>query len=111
MTLQLPLRDLPPPTVDVVAEEASGVLTVHVRGEVDIATHDDLSARLGALDLSPYAAVHLHLERLDFCDSTGVRQLLSFTERVSAEGRDVELRGAAPQLARLLALVGPASAA
>jgi anti-sigma B factor antagonist len=111
MTLQLPLTDLPPPTVDVAVEESSDVLTVRVRGEIDIATHEELSASLEALDLTPYAAVHLHLEGLDFCDSTGVRQLLSFADKARSEGRDVELHGAGRQLSRLLALVGPASAA
>jgi anti-sigma B factor antagonist len=111
MTLQLSLRDLPPPAVDVAAEGSADVLLVRVRGEVDIATHEELSTRLNTLDLTPYAAVHLHLDGLDFCDSTGVRQLLSFAERARSEGRSVELQGAGRQLARLLALVGPPSAA
>lgn len=111
MTLQLTLRDLPPPTVDVVAEGSSEMLVVRVRGEVDIATHEHLSGRLDALDLTSYTAVRLHLEELEFCDSTGVRQLLSFAERTRSEGREVELRGPGPQLARLLSLVGSPSAA
>jgi anti-anti-sigma factor len=111
MTLHLPLHDLPRPTVGVLAETGSDRLVVRVNGEIDIATHDELTTLMDALDVATYDVVELHLEDIEFCDSTGVRQLLAFAEKARAAGRTVELRGARPQLARMLALVAPASAA
>jgi anti-anti-sigma factor len=97
--------------VDVLVESDSATLVVRLRGEIDIATHDELSARLNTLDLTAYDVVRLHLDELDFCDSTGVHELLSFVDRIRTAGAVVELEGARPQPARMLALVGASSAA
>ena len=111
MTTILSSHDISPPTVDVVAEPGSDRLHVHVRGEIDIATHDDLSRLLEAVDLTPYDVVDVHLGELDFCDSHGVRQLVLFTDTARTHGCEVELHDASRQLARLLALVAPSAAA
>ncbi len=97
--------------VEVAVEQRPALVVVHVRGEVDIATHDRLAELLAAVDLSGATAVDLGLDELDFCDSYGVRQLLSFCQDARTAGCTVTLTDARPQLARLIALIGAVPAA
>ncbi len=97
--------------VEVAVELRPPHLLVHVRGEVDIATHEGLADHLAAVDLSGAAAVDLCLDELDFCDSHGVRQLLAFTRDARSAGCTVTLTDVRPQLARLIALLDAAPAA
>lgn len=97
--------------VEVTVERRPDQLLVHVRGEVDIATHERLAEHLAAVDLSGVPAVDLRLGELDFCDSHGVRQLLDFARDARGAGCTVTLTDARPQLARLIALLDTATAA
>lgn len=97
--------------VEVAVEQRLPHLLVHVRGEVDIATHERLAEHLADVDLSGVTAVDLRLDELDFCDSHGVRQLLAFAQDARSAGCTVTLTDARPQLARLITLLDAASAA
>jgi anti-anti-sigma factor len=106
-----PVSSVPARPVEVVVETRTDHLVVHVRGEVDIATHERLAEHLGSVDLSRVSAVDLRLAELDFCDSHGVRQLLAFADDARRAGRAVTLTETRPQLARLIALLDTATAA
>jgi anti-anti-sigma factor len=61
------------------------VLAVH--GELDLATVDELRARLEALRLAGRAVV-LDLDELQFMDSTGIRLILQAAEDARRDGWD-----------------------
>lgn len=106
-------------SVEVVVEQHEDRLAVHVRGEIDIASHDLLAQQLAALSLTgtptggPTAVttVELCLGGLHFCDSHGVRQLLAFADGARRTGLTVDLHDVRPQLARLIALIAAPTAA
>lgn len=81
-------------------------LCVHIRGELDLATHDRLTVALETLRLDVAPVLHLHLGRLDFCDSRGFTQIAGFTERVRRTGQAVSVDGAQASVRRLSGLLG-----
>lgn len=101
----------PLPYVDVVVEPGSDRLDLHFHGEIDIATHAILARHLEALEMHRYTVVDLHLDRLGFCDSHGVVQILTFIDSARAAGCTVTLDGASPQVARMLTLLRTTPAA
>lgn len=95
----------PHPGLAVLSTVRPNRLCVHIRGELDLATHDRLTAALETLDLeSTSAPLHLHLARLDFCDSRGFEEIVRFTERVRRTGREITVDGARASLRRLVDL-------
>jgi anti-sigma B factor antagonist len=83
-------------------QDASGVPTVKVTGEVDMSNVDVVRA---AVDLAIAHApdrIVFDLGDLEFMDSSGLAMLLAVAERVSI----VELRGLRPLIRRVIELTG-----
>jgi anti-anti-sigma factor len=79
---------------------------VHVSGELDIATAPALENELGRLLSSDLQSVILDLDELLFIDSTGLRCLLQVTRRSRADGDRLRMRGANPDVDRILRFTG-----
>lgn len=98
-------RLLPPPFACRLSEDGGTTTTVHVAGELDIATVADLEQALNAsLVRSPL--VVLDLRELTFIDSGGVRTVVSCSERARASGRRVAVLQGPRDVERVFALAG-----
>jgi anti-sigma B factor antagonist len=78
-----------PPDFEVLAEAADQVVTVTIRGELDLATAPRLDAELERLHGDGLERVVIDLRRLEFLDSTGLESIVRFHRRATAEGVDV----------------------
>jgi anti-sigma B factor antagonist len=97
--------DLPEPfRVDVDAAEDG----LHVRpvGELDLATADDLDARLRELHAEGHKRLVLDLSGLRFMDSTGLRILLGWSAASRADGFEFVLTAPPQHVQRVIALAG-----
>lgn len=90
-----------------VSATASGrVVTVQPVGDLDLATSDDLRARLAeAATLSAYLVV-LDLAQVDFLDSTAVGVVVGAHKHLAATGRHLVLCHVGPVPARVLQITG-----
>lgn len=88
-------------------EAVDGASVLHVYGEVDLSTHEQLREELTSL--ASKGPVVVELSECDFIDSSGVRALLvggrAVAESDGAAGKLV-LAGAAPQVTRILEVTG-----
>jgi anti-sigma B factor antagonist len=79
---------------------ADGRRVIAPRGELDLATADQLEERLaGNIDTV------LDLSELSFIDSTGIRVLVSTARRARAEGWEFTVRSPQPTVLRVIRLV------
>ena len=82
------------------ADEASA--TVHVRGELDIATAEAAFAYLrDVIDTRP-GLVLLDLSELTFCDAAGLGVLARVSGYARRDGRSLSLVAARPSLVRIM---------
>ncbi|MDP3714100.1 MAG: STAS domain-containing protein [Mycobacteriales bacterium] len=90
-----------------VCATASGrVVTVQPVGDLDLATSDDLRARLSeAATLSAYLVV-LDLAQVDFLDSTAVGVVVGAHKHLAADGRHLVLCHVGAMPARVLQITG-----
>jgi anti-anti-sigma factor len=85
--------------------EGKGVVRLALIGELDLATKHALQRRLSDLR-SRHTKVRLDLSQLEFVDASGLSALVSAIADARRNG-GLELdRGLAPQVSRLLAVVG-----
>jgi anti-anti-sigma factor len=78
-------------------------------GELDVAVVEQLADRLHELRRGGYT-VRLDLSRLDFIDSTGLRELMTAVGDSRRDGQQVEISDQlTDQVARVLDLVGARS--
>ena len=99
-----PREDMDPLTVT--ATSTQGVVWIVVRGEVDLANHQQLRISLAAIDLSAASVVYLDLRLLGFCDSAGCAILIRFQRQAAAAGCDVRIHRARPVVRKVLSLLG-----
>ncbi|MDA0566940.1 STAS domain-containing protein [Streptomonospora sp. S1-112] len=87
------------------------VAVVAVVGEIDIATADDMHARLVGAGSGPRraAAVVADLSRVEFFDASGVRALVSARRRLAERGVRLLLGEPAHAVARTLEVLGLAA--
>jgi anti-anti-sigma factor len=84
------------------AVDPSGVATVSVSGDVDIANADALKAAIVSVTADPPQRLIFDLGDLRFIDSAGIAILLYATEC----GAPVELLNASPAVRRVVELTG-----
>lgn len=86
--------------------EETGVLRLTLVGELDIATAGELREHLGGLSANGHSVV-LDLGRLDFIDSSGVRELIRAISRARRDGWCLTIdRAVRPQVLRVIDLLG-----
>ena len=95
---------LPPPLVVESSVSGGHELVVRVSGELDLLTHGTLRTGLDSLVLDDVHAIRIHLGDLTFCDSRGLRQLLTFVRAGRLAGRDVQIEESSPLVGKLLRL-------
>lgn len=85
-----------------IAEVSEG--RIAISGEIDVATRDQLDARLAAEPGS--ATVALDLAGVSFIDSSGLRVLIEHHHRFEEEGGQLELTELSAPAARLIEVAG-----
>jgi anti-sigma B factor antagonist len=83
------------PTLDIAPEREADRLVLRLRGDVDMAAADVLTAALSRAVTEPVPEVVVDLADVGFLDSTGIRVLLEGRER--AQERDVMVTARNPQ--------------
>ena len=90
-----------------VAADATGSpTTLLVRGEIDVATCDQLER--AALDVlrRGRGGLHFDLSEVEFMDSSGVQVLVHLERRARRAGDHAAVRRASPPAARIMDLLG-----
>jgi anti-anti-sigma factor len=96
----------PSPALSVQVRQASGHVTVAIRGELDLATAPALQHELvELLALVPESMV-LDLRRLDFVDSTGMHALIEVHDVARRLGVELELCALSPPASRVVDAMG-----
>ncbi len=88
------------------AESRGADFWILLRGELDLATDDQLRVALSSLRLAPEGVIWLHLAELHFVDAASLRQLVDFTRHVRAAGRQVAVNGIHGVVRRMTDLLG-----
>ena len=76
-------------------------------GELDLLTHGSMRHALDGLCLDGVETVRLQLADLSFCDSRGLRQLLTFVRDGERAARRMVVENPSPLVHRLLSLFAP----
>jgi anti-anti-sigma factor len=90
------------PTLKVRVEVSGEVLTVGLRGELDVATANQFSDVMLDLITEHSARLVLDLAELDFCDPYGLGALVRVANYTERAGGGITLAGLRPQLVQLL---------
>jgi len=88
----------------IASSRRDGEIVLALRGELDLACVDELSA--AAADIPVGTGLVVDLTALDFLDVSGLRALLNLDRRARAEGWNLLLTSPRPAVARLFELCG-----
>jgi anti-anti-sigma factor len=82
-------------------------VTIHLEGEVDVATAPKLRRDLHqAIEQNPGATITVDLGGVSFLDSTGLGLLVSGLKRARSDGGDVVVANAAPNVRKVFDITG-----
>lgn len=95
--------------LDVRVEARDGEPLLHLRGDLDVVTAPLLQRRIDDLLAAGYNRLLVDADALSFCDSTGLRVLLSARRRLAERSGGLQLLRASGVLQRLLDLSGLAA--
>jgi anti-sigma B factor antagonist len=90
--------------------DARGVVTLVLRGEIDVASAVELRLALSEALSTDLAGIVVDLAGVDFIDSSGLRTLLVAQDQAASNGHTMILRHVPPQARRLFELSGTADA-
>lgn len=82
-------------------------LVVRVSGELDLLTHGTLRSALDSLPAERADVVRIQLGGLEFCDSRGLRMLVSFVQAGRQTGHAVVIEEPSPIVRKLMTLFAP----
>jgi anti-anti-sigma factor len=82
----------------------NGVASIALRGELDLATVQDLEGHLAPFESDGVSAIMLDLRELTFIDSVALHSLVRARERATRNGQQLILVGARPPARRLFEL-------
>lgn len=105
--------DAPPAGLRLAIEpqrDARGVVTLVLRGEIDVASAVELRLALSEALSTDLAGIVVDLAGVDFIDSSGLRTLLVAQDQAASNGHTMILRHVPPQARRLFELSGTADA-
>jgi len=100
------VRDRLPEPFSCDVQSGDGHVRVVPRGEIDLASVDELKARLAELRERGSDRVILDLGEVTFMDSTGLRLVLGWDEEARRDGIDFALMPGQPVVQRLFEVTG-----
>jgi anti-sigma B factor antagonist len=89
-----------------VTEHRPDVAVLHLRGELDADTSNELHATLADLLDRPVPRIVVDLTDLKFCDSVGLSAFITSKQVIAARGGWLSFAGANPFLIQLMETVG-----
>ena len=92
------------PHLEIVAVRTSGIATVALRGELDVATAGAVESHLDGL--ADDRTIRLDLADLTFVDSSGISMLLQLHRRLGVQLRSLELVNVQGQPRMVLEMTG-----
>jgi anti-anti-sigma factor len=92
------------PTRVISAAEPDGIV-LRICGELDMASRDVVEPEVMAVILSE-SSVIIDLAELTSCDSNGIAMFIAVDEKAKAAGTNLVVRGALPQVRRVLEITG-----
>jgi anti-sigma B factor antagonist len=84
----------------------NGDAVIALDGELDMASAPDLTILAGELIQDGARNIIVHAEKLSFCDSSGLRSLVSIANELRPYGGRVAVVNAQPIVLRMLELTG-----
>lgn len=90
----------------IVIEQRAARAVVHVTGELDVVTSQDLRRCLADLLDEGAADLEVELGEVPFCDSSGLGALVGAHRRLRDRGGQLEVSHPGPQVRKLLATSG-----
>ena len=96
----------PTPEFRVAVVHVDGGTTLHIAGELDLATASQLGTRLEAVVDASIGDVTIDLSQVTFVDSTGLKMLVSTQRRLRAEDRRLTVRNPCGTLLRVFEVSG-----
>jgi anti-anti-sigma factor len=100
------VSDRPPEPFRCDVEPANGQVRLIPRGEIDLASVDQLEARLRELREDGFDHLVLDLRQVTFMDSTGLRLILTWDDTARQDGLDFRLIAGATAVQRLFEITG-----
>jgi anti-sigma B factor antagonist len=100
------VSDRPPEPFRCDVETAHGQVRLIPRGEIDLASVDELEAQLRELRATGFDHLVLDLRQVTFMDSTGLRLILSWDDAAREDGIDFSLVPGTPGVQRLFEITG-----
>jgi anti-sigma B factor antagonist len=100
------VSDRPPEPFRCDVEPADGQVRVIPRGEIDLASVDELDAKLRELREDGFDHLVLDLREVTFMDSTGLRLILAWDETARQDGLDFSLMRGSATVQRLFEITG-----
>ena len=100
------VSDRPPEPFRCDVETAHGRIRLIPRGEIDLATVDELETQLRQLRATGFDHLVLDLRDVTFMDSTGLRLILSWDDAAREDGIDFSLVPGTPGVQRLFEITG-----
>jgi anti-anti-sigma factor len=92
---------------ELLSERDAGGERITVRGEMDFSVIGDVDREMRRAEATDAARIVLELDELEFMDASGVRLLLSASERSQGNGGRLRItRAQSPQVQRVLELTG-----
>jgi anti-sigma B factor antagonist len=102
----IPEEESPVQQLQLMTQEVDGHAVVHLKGELDIATVDDLRNNLRQTRQSYGEHVILDLTDLEFMDSQGLSVIVACHKSVTAAGGSLALVAPRPIVRRTLEITG-----
>lgn len=99
----------PPPADSILRVEISPspeTIAIRLIGEMDLSTKGQLLTEMASAPLNGAPLVTFDLRRLDFCDASGLADLLAARAAMNAEQRTCSASHARPFVQRLLSIAG-----
>lgn len=100
------VSDRPPEPFRCDVETAHGQVRLIPRGEIDLASVDELDAQLRELRETGFDHLVLDLRQVTFMDSTGLRLILSWDDVARENGIDFSVVPGTPGVQRLFEITG-----
>lgn len=86
---------------------SGGVMSIHARGELDLATGPELESLIGAsLEIPDVHSVVIECTRLTFVDAAGLGTLVRSYRRLKDHARSLTVRGTRGEVAEALISTG-----
>ena len=100
--------DRPPPSalLHIETSDTGGVVDLRLIGEMDISTRGQLVQAVEQALFDGAIEVRLDLAGLDFCDASGLAELIAVRNKLAVHQRECAALSAQPSLLRLLTISG-----